>query len=136
MNETNSRHRHWRLIVAVSALVLGAVIVWLVWYRPPMSMVERAQPIEVGWHISEVEKVMGGEGFVFRAYDSKEIRMYGHMHQTWMEGARAAEHVTGESLPQPAIKEFPVVVWFDPRSGKVFRIKRGDDMVGTPHSPW
>lgn len=135
MTVPDSSRRRIVLLVAASAVVLASAAIWEVWGEP-LSLEDRAKQIEVGWHITEVEELLGRPGYVQPVGKRKEIWMYGVLHEAWMKSAQGIEAVSGDSLAQPAIQEFPVVVYYDPRSGRVFRIKRGEEMVGTPHSPW
>ena len=53
--------------------------------------------------------------------------------QLYTADAKRAIGVKPETTP--AIEDWPVVVHFDPRDGRVFRIKKGDVWTGTTSAP-
>jgi hypothetical protein len=134
MDQNPSQKRGLVAVVAcVTALV--TVVVLLNSLIEPKPLMERAQAIRIGQHISEVEQIMGSTGFVRKVGNLREIRCFGPMQTAMLEASRGVQSATGQSVPQPVIDDWPVVVQFDPRNGRVFRIKRGDEVVGTTHAP-
>jgi hypothetical protein len=130
------KRRRWRwLVVAVCALTTAGIGLVLLKTNVLQTPLQRAERLEVGQKILEVEQIMGASGHVMKVGPLREIRLFG-LEQTIQLYAADAKHAIGvkpETIP--AIEDWPVVVHFDPRNGRVFRIKKGDVWTGTTSAP-
>ncbi len=129
-----SKPKRWRWLVAI--LLVVSFCAGLLWVQSSRkSVLERAEMLQVGQPISEVERLMGGKGHVLKVGLMREIRLFG-LEQTMQLYAVEAKTAMGIPLrTAPAIDDWPVVVHFDPRDGRVFRIKKGDTWSGTASAP-
>jgi hypothetical protein len=118
------KRRRWRwLVVAVCALTTAGVGLALLRTKV------------LGQAISDVEEIMGGTGYVIKVGPVREIRLFGLEQTLQLYAVEAKKAIGVKPETVPAIEQWPVVVHFDPRNGRVFRIKKGDVWTGTRSAP-
>jgi hypothetical protein len=121
------KHRRWRwLVVGMCALACTAIAITCLKVRALVNPLQRAEGLQLGQSISEVEQIMGSPGYAMKVGRWREIRMFGLEQTMKLYASRAQEAVQGKVDWVPAIDQWPVVVHFDPSNGRVFKIKKGD----------
>jgi hypothetical protein len=130
------KRRRWRwLVVAVCALTTAGVGLALLRTKVLQTPIQRAERLQVGQAISDVEEIMGGTGYVIKVGPVREIRLFGLEQTLQLYAVEAKKAIGVKPETVPAIEQWPVVVHFDPRNGRVFRIKKGDVWTGTRSAP-
>jgi hypothetical protein len=95
------------------------------------AVLRRAEGLYIGQPISEVERIMGSSGYVQYVAPIREIRLFGLEHTVRIYAANAVKALKGKADFVPTNDQWPVAVHFDPRTGRVFQIKKGDVWLGT-----
>jgi hypothetical protein len=123
----NPRRQWFRIAFICTALLVLVGGTW--WWLQPRALLDKAKDLEIGQSISEVERIMGSTGYVLKLGNRWETRLFGPMQTAILKATQAAQSATGQSVPIPAVAEWPVAVEFDLRTGKCISIRRGDEVV-------